>query len=69
VGEARHQRLGVAPASLLHVGDDPRADFDGARDAGLRAVLVDRSDATAARTPRISMLAELPALLDLDRDG
>lgn len=32
------RRLGVAPAQALHVGDSLRADVEGARGAGLRAV-------------------------------
>lgn len=35
--------LGVAPAEALHVGDDPMADFEGAKRAGLQSVLLDRS--------------------------
>lgn len=35
--------LGVAPAEVLHVGDDPVADIEGAQRAGLQSVLLDRS--------------------------
>lgn len=49
-------QLGVAPATLLHVGDDETADFDGARVAGCQAVLV-------RRTPR----SKRPAGLGSDR--
>jgi REG-2-like HAD superfamily hydrolase len=38
---ARHG--GVQPADILHVGDNPIDDLQGAREAGLRAVLIDRS--------------------------
>ena len=34
--------LGVAPAELLHVGDDPAMDICGARDAGLRTAWINR---------------------------
>jgi putative hydrolase of the HAD superfamily len=34
---------GCAPRDALHVGDRPDADHDGARAAGLRAVLLDRA--------------------------
>lgn len=34
------RELGVAPERCLHVGDRPREDGDGARSAGIRAVLV-----------------------------
>ncbi len=35
-------RAGVAPADILHVGDDPFADVDGARRAGVQAVWINR---------------------------
>lgn len=35
-------RAGVAPGEALHVGDDPLADVEGARRAGLGAVWVNR---------------------------
>src|SRR5574337_754904 len=34
--------LGVAPAQLLHVGDDPQLDMVGAREAGLRTAWINR---------------------------
>ena len=40
-------RLEVRPEDTLHAGDDPRTDVEGARAAGLRAVLVDRARAQA----------------------
>jgi putative hydrolase of the HAD superfamily len=58
--------LGTAPAELLHVGDDPVADVDGARLAGAEGVLLARPGRPANRRPRIATLLELPALLDLD---
>ncbi len=35
-------RAGVEPAQALHVGDTPEEDLDGARAAGIRALLIDR---------------------------
>lgn len=35
-------RFGLPPAAILHVGDDPEHDVDGARAVGLRAVWVRR---------------------------
>ncbi len=35
-------RLGVAAAATVHVGDSPREDYQGAADAGLLPVLIDR---------------------------
>src|SRR5690348_4120790 len=61
-------RLEVAPAQSVHVGDHPRFDVQGAQAAGMRAVLFTRGgthppaaecrpDATVAR------MADLPAVL------
>jgi 2-haloalkanoic acid dehalogenase type II len=36
-------QLGIAPAEILHVGDDPEMDMVGARDAGLRTAWINRS--------------------------
>ena len=36
------ERLGVAPAQILHVGDDPAMDVAGAREAGLRTAWINR---------------------------
>jgi putative hydrolase of the HAD superfamily len=36
-------RLGVAPAQVLHVGDDPALDVVGAREAGLRTAWINRA--------------------------
>jgi putative hydrolase of the HAD superfamily len=36
------QLAGVAPADAAHAGDDPVADWQGARDAGLRSFELDR---------------------------
>jgi len=40
------ERADVSPGEALHVGDDREADYDGARAAGLEALLVDRSGET-----------------------
>jgi putative hydrolase of the HAD superfamily len=34
--------VGCEPAEALHVGDTPEEDLDGARAAGIRALLIDR---------------------------
>lgn len=66
-----HQLLeaaGVAPAEAAYVGDDPEADVQGARGAGLTAVWVNRDGAewTHASPPptlTIRTLGDLPTLL------
>ncbi|RAO74716.1 HAD family hydrolase [Dyella jiangningensis] len=37
------ERLGLLPAEILHVGDDPELDVVGAREAGLRTAWVNRA--------------------------
>jgi putative hydrolase of the HAD superfamily len=53
-------RLGVDPARSLFVGDDPRWDVAGSRDAGMDALLIDRhGEWPDADAPRITGLSEL----------
>ena len=59
VFEAALELCGCAPDRALHVGDSPAADVEGARAAGMHALLLDRSGAGGD----IASLAELPALL------
>jgi putative hydrolase of the HAD superfamily len=40
--EAALRRMAITPEQAMHVGDQPRSDVQGARDAGLRPVLIDR---------------------------
>ena len=40
--EAGLRRMSVPPQQAIHVGDQPRSDVAGARDAGLHPVLIDR---------------------------
>jgi len=49
---------GCAAAEALHVGDSREHDIEGARAAGIRALLIDRAGAGDLRS-----LGELPALL------
>ena len=52
-------RLGVGAAEALHVGDSPSEDYEGARAAGLSALLLDRDDRHPGVPERIRSLAEL----------
>ena len=61
------ERLGVMPAEILHVGDDPMLDVVGARDAGLRTAWINRErmpwpEALGA-APELD-LADMTALAD-----
>jgi len=62
---ARH---GVGPAQALHVGDAPEEDADGARAAGLGAVLIDRGGRHPDR-PGVVRVTSLTALPDLVRSA
>jgi putative hydrolase of the HAD superfamily len=52
------ERMNVGPARALHVGDSRTEDYEGARSAGLRAVLLDR-DGNAPDADRVRDLTEL----------
>jgi putative hydrolase of the HAD superfamily len=58
-------RHGAEPAEALHVGDSPMEDAEGARAAGLRAVLIDRVGRHVDRpgVTRIDSLAALPGMI------
>ncbi|HXH61298.1 MAG TPA: HAD-IA family hydrolase, partial [Fimbriimonadaceae bacterium] len=40
------ERLGVPPESALHVGDNPVDDWQGAKSAGIKALVIDRDNET-----------------------
>ncbi len=58
------RRLGVSPSEALHVGDSVSEDLEGARAAGLSALLLDRQDRFPYVSDRIRSLAELPDRLE-----
>ena len=59
------EAAGCAPAEAVHVGDSRENDLIGARGAGLRALLLDRSGAGGSEA--VTSLSELPALLSSSR--
>ena len=61
------ERLAVSPGAVLHVGDSPRDDYEGARGAGLRAVLLDRDDRHPHVPERIRSLSELAEIAAVSR--
>ena len=61
------ERVGVAAAEALHVGDSLRDDYVGARAAGLHALLLDRRDEHRDVAERIASLAELPSWIEAPR--
>ena len=61
-------RLGVSADEALHIGDSLAEDYEGARAAGLSALLLDRKDQHPGIDDRIRNLQELTAKMGvLDR--
>ncbi len=56
-------RLGGEAAGAWMIGDSLERDVQGALDAGLRAIWVNRFGEDGDHTPQVKTLAELPALL------
>src|SRR5262245_51232166 len=56
------EKFGLAPASILHVGDSSREDLEGACAAGFYALLLDRN-AQSPGDGKIRSLCDLPELL------
>ncbi|MFP6855195.1 MAG: HAD-IA family hydrolase, partial [Opitutales bacterium] len=54
------EALNLPSSALLHVGDDRQRDWEGARNAGWRAILVNAEDGPEDRIPD---LAEVLALV------
>lgn len=61
---AIQQALSLPPRAILMVGDDSENDFQGARAAGWRAVLIDRS-APRSGADCLTRLDELPEWIEL----
>lgn len=60
------ERLGLQPHEMLHVGDHPIDDYEGALRAGWHALLLDRHCARPTDHQVVSSLLEVPQrLLDL----
>jgi putative hydrolase of the HAD superfamily len=57
---------GLRPSDAIHVGDSETNDLQGANNAGLRGVLVDRGNGTASADD--SRVASLEAILSLVND-
>ena len=58
---------GMDPAEMLHVGDNPVADYEGARSAGIRSLLYDPRGAHPAIADRVRSLGEVEAWIE--REG
>ena len=64
-------KAGADPVEAAHVGDQPASDVDGARNAGISPVLLDRDGNHNGYDlcPRIVSLMELPTLLGQWSEG
>ncbi len=60
VFEEAIRRLGLPAACILHIGDSLNEDVQGAKAAGMRAILIDRSAPPSKGV--ISSLAEIPSV-------
>ncbi len=57
-------KLGVRPEQVVHVGDSPLEDYEGARRAGFTPVLIDRAGRfTHNGFTTIATISQLPALI------
>jgi len=56
-------KMGVRPEEALFIGDSIRYDYNGAKDAGLRAYVIDREGTTSGQFDKIRSLAELLSLI------
>jgi putative hydrolase of the HAD superfamily len=59
------QAVGVTAADALHAGDAVVDDVEGARAAGVRALLLDRHDRRPPRPPDVAVIASLDDILPL----
>ncbi len=57
------ERLGISASETVHVGDSPLEDYNGAENAGLTSVLIDRHDLFADQPYR--RVTSLDQVLDL----
>jgi len=62
--DAALSRHGLLAENAIHVGDSEANDFDGARNAGLKALLIDRKLASGAPINRLMSLQQIVAHLD-----
>jgi len=63
--EAALEKHGLKPENAVHVGDNEVNDVQGAMNAGMRGILVDRnSTSDSQQPPRVANLKEILVLLD-----
>lgn len=57
--QATLKKLGVSASHCLHVGDDPIADFQGAKGVGMRTAFIKRQKEEADADAKIEQLSDL----------
>jgi putative hydrolase of the HAD superfamily len=57
------EKLKVNPNQSLHVGDDPIADIEGARNIGMKTVFVNRKEVRTNADIEVKGITELTTLL------
>ena len=62
--DAALSRHGLLAEAAIHVGDSEANDLHGARNAGLKALLIDRKPASAASSDRLMSLRQVVGHLD-----
>ncbi len=62
--EITFERLGVEAGQVLHVGDNPIDDWQGAKNAGCQALVIDRENPQPSDF-RLRSLSELPKRLEV----
>jgi putative hydrolase of the HAD superfamily len=58
------EELGTGPSEIVHVGDDVRADFEAPKEAGWKAIFLDRQRHHPDVSPSITNLSVLPSALE-----
>ncbi|MEJ5170299.1 MAG: HAD-IA family hydrolase, partial [Fimbriimonadales bacterium] len=57
---AAERLLGLAPDQIVHIGDHPIDDYEGALRAGWHALLLDRSNGRPTEFSVVSSLLNIP---------
>ncbi|MEM3597092.1 MAG: HAD family hydrolase [Candidatus Bathyarchaeia archaeon] len=57
------EKLGLQPKNVLFVGDDAKIDYEGARKAGLNALLIDMDEKQTCNVKKIKSLQEILSVI------
>jgi putative hydrolase of the HAD superfamily len=59
------KKLGFQPQEMLFIGDDYEMDYEGAKKAGFKALIIDRENKVNQNVEKIKNLKEILSLLPL----